>query len=69
MTQDDADYAVVHLQRAITLLQEHGPPRAVQARAEIERALALIQSVPFNPYADTAIRPGLNKPTEDSADV
>lgn len=80
MTRDQADYALVHLSRAVTLLQYVGPlpPSAEDVAEEINKALMLlsqkagpvrVEYVDPSIHADKSIRPGLNKPTEDAANV
>lgn len=66
MTRDDAVEAIASLGRAVEALA-HTPPDTTTARAEMAEALAVLDRT-TDPYADKALRPGLNH-HQDNADV
>lgn len=68
MTQDQAKRATIELGRVIVMLAKADEYEASDIEAGIVLALDILREVP-NPYADQSIRPGLNKPLEDSANV
>jgi hypothetical protein len=58
MNRDDAEEAIAALGRAITALG-HTPPDLKTAQGEIADAMQIVGRV-YSPYADPALRPGLN---------
>lgn len=68
MTKDQVQRATAQLGRVIVMLAKADEYEPSDIEAGIVLALDIVREVP-NPYADQSLRPGLNKPLEDSANV
>ena len=63
MTRDDCEEAIAALGRAIVALG-HEPPDVKTAQGEIADAMQIVGRT-YSPYADKALRPGLNFHQDD----
>jgi len=65
--EEKATKALAHVERAATALR--GAPAILLARSELAKALDILLQPEDDPYADTKLRPGLNKPVRDDVDA